>query len=311
LESGSWRRDRFLLKAATPYSLALTAARFARFPETVDRFDGSVYRRLIPMGRGSTIVSVAQLGSPTAGTLEVQIAARGAEPAAAREAARSLIGRTLAIDQDVRPFYRAFRDDALLKDPIRRFRGLRIAGTASLWEALVTAILSQQINLRFAYDIRRELAIAFGRRSTWEGETFIGFPRPEAIARERKSSLRAFRLSRAKAVAIQGVARAFADGSLDEEEVARLSDEEAIEKLTAIVGVGRWTAEIALLRGLGRVDIFPAADLGVVKYLAQGLLGHAGRAREDDMRRYSERWRPYRGLALVYAYAELARRKKG
>jgi DNA-3-methyladenine glycosylase II len=112
-------------------------------------------------------------------------------------------------------------------------------------------------------------------------------------------------------VAIQGVARAFADGSLDEEEIARLSDEEAIEKMTAIVGVGRWTAEIALLRGLGRVDIFPAADLGVVKYLAQGLLGHEVRAREDDMRRYSERWRPYRGLALVYAYAELARRRNG
>jgi len=311
LESGSWRRDRFLLKASTPYSLALTAERFARFPEIVDRFDGRVYRRLIPMGRGSTIVSVAQIGSPVRGTLEVEIAARGVEPEPARSAARRLIRRTLGMAQDLRGFYRAFRADALLGEPIRRFRGLRIAGTASLWEALVTAILSQQINLRFAYDIRRELAMSFGRRATWNGETFVGFPRPEAVARLRKSTLRSFRLSRAKTVAIQGVARAFADGSLDEEEIGRLSDEEAIEKMTAIVGVGRWTAEIALLRGLGRVDIFPAADLGVVKYLAQGLLGHEARAREDDMRQYSERWRPYRGLALVYAYAELARRKKG
>lgn len=309
-ESGSWRRNRFLLKAETPYSLALTAARFARFPEIVDRFDGRVYRRLIPMGRGSTILSVEQSGSPVRGTLAVQIAARGVAPETARSAARCLVRRTLGVTQDLRGFYRAFRADPMLGDPIRRFRGLRIAGTASLWEALVTAILSQQINLRFAYDIRRELALAFGRRATWAGETFIGFPRPETIARLRKSTLRSFRLSRAKTVAIRGVARAFAEGSLDEEEIARLSDEEAIEKMTAIVGVGRWTAEIALLRGLGRIDIFPAADLGVVKYLAQGLLGHKVRAREDDMRRYSERWRPYRGLALVYAYAELERRKK-
>ena len=307
---GSWRQDRFLLEPSRPYSLALTAERFTRFPEIVDRFDGRFYRRLIPMGKGSTIVSVAQMGSPIRGTLEVRIAARGVELEAARSEARDLVRRMLGVTQDVRGFYRAFRNDVLLGETIRRFRGLRIAGSASLWEALVTAILSQQINLRFAYDIRRELALAFGRRATWDGETFVGFPRPEAIARQRKSTLRTFRLSRAKAVAIQGVARAFAGGSLREDEIARLSDEEAIEKMTAIVGVGRWTAEIALLRGLGRVDIFPAADLGVVKYLAQGLLGHKVRARESAMRRYSERWRPYRGLALVYAYAELARKRK-
>ena len=309
--SRSWRQDRFLVRPATPYSLRLTAERFSRFPEIVDRFDGHLYRRLIPMGKGSTIVSVAQIGSPISGTLEVRIAARGVELEAARSEARRLVRRALGIKQDVRGFYRAFRNDALLGEPIRHFRGLRIAGTASLWEALVTAILSQQINLRFAYDIRRELALAFGRRAVWDGEVFVGFPRPERIAELRKTTLRSFRLSRAKAVAIQGVARAFVDGSLDEEGIGRLSDEEAIEKMTAIVGVGRWTAEIALLRGLGRIDIFPAADLGVVKYLAQGLLGHKVRAREEDMRRYSERWRPYRGLALVYAYAELARRKRG
>jgi 3-methyladenine DNA glycosylase/8-oxoguanine DNA glycosylase len=56
------------------------------------------------------------------------------------------------------------------------------------------------------------------------------------------------------------------------------------------------------------MDIFPGGDLGVVKYLAQGMLGHEGRAREKDMRRFAERWRPHRGLALIYAYAELAHR---
>ena len=79
--------------------------------------------------------------------------------------------------------------------------------------------------------------------------------------------------------------------------------------MTAIKGVGRWTAEIALLRGLGRADVFPGADLGVVKYVAMKLLGHRARVTEARMRRFAERWRPYRGLALVYAYAEIARRR--
>ena len=92
------------------------------------------------------------------------------------------------------------------------------------------------------------------------------------------------------------------------DELARLDDEEVIERLSAYKGIGRWTAEMVLLRGLMRPDVFPAGDLGVIRYIAQGLLGRKERAREDEMRRFSERWRPHRSLALVYAYAELRRR---
>jgi DNA-3-methyladenine glycosylase II len=129
------------------------------------------------------------------------------------------------------------------------------------------------------------------------------------VARESERALRGFRLSRAKAGAIARLARAFSEGEISEEEIAALPDQAAIERLTAIKGVGRWTAEIALLRGLGRADVFPGGDLGVVKYLAMELLGHRARVTEARMRRFAERWRPYRGLALVYAYAEMARRK--
>jgi DNA-3-methyladenine glycosylase II len=186
-----------------------------------------------------------------------------------------------------------------------------VAGVPSLWEALVSAILAQQVNLMFAYDIRRELALTFGRRARIAGQEFVTFPAPEALAGETPRRLRRFRLSGSKARAIAGLARAFASGKLSEEEIAALPDEEGIERLTSFRGVGRWTAEIGLLRGLGRTDIFPAGDLGVVKYLAQGLLGHKVKAKEDVMRRYAERWKPYRGFALIYGYAELNRRRAG
>jgi DNA-3-methyladenine glycosylase II len=187
---------------------------------------------------------------------------------------------------------------------------LRIAGAPSLWEALVTAVLAQQINLRFAYDIRRALAVAFGRRARFGTETYFAFPEPSRVARESEAGLRNFRLSRSKAGAIARLAEAFASRELSESEIATLPDEEAIERLTAIKGVGRWTAEIGLLRGLGRADVFPGGDLGVVKYLAMQLLGHRARVTESLMRQFADRWRPYRGLALVYAYAEIARRSE-
>ncbi|MFY9550491.1 MAG: hypothetical protein WAU32_05015, partial [Thermoanaerobaculia bacterium] len=225
-------------------------------------------------------------------------------------AARRVIEGALGASADVRPFYRAHGEDVLLSSSIRDFRGLRIAGLPSLWEALVTAILAQQVNLKFAYDIRRELALAFGRRARIGGQDFVAFPAPQALSGTTPAGLRRFRLSESKAGAIASLARAFADGSLAESAIAALPDEEGIAQLTAFRGVGRWTAEIALLRGLGRTDIFPAGDLGVVKYLAQGLLGRRTKAKEDEMRRFAERWKPHRSLALVYGYAELNRRRE-
>ena len=299
---------RLTVSPRRPYSLALTAERYARFPEVVDRFVGGVYRRLLPVGRGGVLLSVAQEGPPARALLQISLEGKAADSAAASEAARRVVEVALGAASDVRAFYRAQREDALLADAIRDFRGLRVAGAPSLWEALVTAILAQQINLRFAYDIRRELALTFGRRARFGGETFVAFPSPAALASETPEALGRFRLSGAKARAIAGLARAFAEGALTESEIAALPDEEAIQRLTELRGIGRWTAEIGLLRGLGRLDIFPAGDLGVVKYLALGLLGRPAKAKEHEMRRFAERWQPHRSLALVYGYAELNRR---
>jgi len=120
--------------------------------------------------------------------------------------------------------------------------------------------------------------------------------------------MRGFRLSNAKAGTLIRLGETFAtDVTLDG--LAALPDEQIVQRLTAIKGIGRWSAEIALMRGLARPDTFPAGDLGVVKYVAQGLLGRTGKATEDEMRAFAERWRPYRGLALAYCYAELATRR--
>ena len=297
---------RFFYETRGTYSLAATAARFRRWPEIVDRFDGEVYKRLLPVGRRGVLLEVRQPGGKTG--LEVLLRGEEARGDRARGAALRIVEIGLGAGLDVRPFYRAFRDDSLLSEALRHSRGLRIAGTPSLWEAIVTAVLSQQINLAFAYDIRRELSVAFGRRARFDGETWFAFPEPSRIARETEASLRKFRLSGAKAGTLSRTAAAFASGEITEEEVAAVADEEAIERMTSIKGIGRWTAEIALLRGLGRADVFPGGDLGVVKYVAMQLLGHRARVTEKKMRRFADRWRPWRGLALVYAYAEINRR---
>jgi DNA-3-methyladenine glycosylase II len=240
----------------------------------------------------------------------VELVGGPARRRAARLRAQRLLERVLGTRHELRAFYRALGGDPLLAAAIRQSRGLSIAGFGDLFEALVTAILTQQVNLIFAYSIRDELVGAFGRRARLDGEVRYAFPEPARLARAPLERLRGMRLSGAKALALQGVARAFTRGELSEAALEALDDEQAIARLCELRGVGRWTAETALIRGLGRRDVFPAGDLGVIKYLAQGLLGRDGRAPEAEMRAFAERWRPYRAYALVYAYAELARRRR-
>lgn len=296
---------RFEIDPARPYSLGATAERFARFPDAVDLFDGARYRRLLPV-RPAALLSVTQSGRPGAAVLRVELEGPGAHSAAARLAATRILERSLGTATDIRPFERAFRSDPLLGPAIRRFRGLRVAGAPTVWEALVLAVLAQQIHMGFAASIRHDLVHAFGRRTRIGGAPFFDFPSPQSIAKAGGRGLRGFRLSKAKRDTLLRLARAFSGEGLREEDLAAKSDEEVIERLTKIRGVGRWTAEVALLRGMGRPDAFPAGDLSIVKYLAMGLLGRSAAASEREMREHSERWRPHRSLALAYMYAALA-----
>lgn len=298
----------FRLTPPRPYSLPLTVERLVRFTEVVDRFEEGVYRRLLWVGGAGLLVSVRQLGPPSRAELCVRLDGRQARSPAAKRAALRLVDRALGAQSEVRAFYRACADDPLLRASIRASRGMRVAGSGSVFETMLTAVLAQQVNLTFAYSIRQELALALGRRARFDGESYVAFPTAASVARLTHEELRGFRLSNAKARALHAIAEAFRSRELRETELETLSDEEVIDRLTALPGVGRWTAEITLMRGLGRPDAFPAGDLAVVKYLAQQLLGRDEAASEGEMREFSKRWSPHRALALVYAYAEMQKR---
>jgi DNA-3-methyladenine glycosylase II len=301
---------RYVVTPCLPYSIDRTLARFSRFPEKVDVFAGGVYRRLLFLRGRPLFLHVLQKGPPSRARLVIEITGPKARTQEAKELASRVLSRVLGASTDVRPFYRDFKTDSLLGPLIRRHLGLRVTGRLNLWETLLQIVLSQQIHLKLAHGMLAELSERLGRSARLDGNVYYSFPSPRALSAESVSSLRRFRLSRSKAETLKRLGAAFESGELADDALASLSDEEAIELLMSHKGVGRWTAEFALLRGLGRMDVFPGGDLGVVKYLAQGMLGYEGPALEKEMRRYAEKWRPYRGLALIYAYAELALREE-
>jgi DNA-3-methyladenine glycosylase II len=300
---------RFTLTPVPPYSLSLTAIRFARFKdEIVDRVQFNSYQRLLSVDGHLALATVTDEGTATKPVLRVELQGTRKTDLDRPEFITQL-RHILCTELALKPFYHLARMDDLLAPIVSRFRGLKLPASPTVFEALVMAVLSQQVNLTFAYSIKKELVETFGEKWSVNGQTYHAFPAPERFAEEAEESLRRFRLSRAKAGTLVRLGQAFTTGTVKEGELAALPDEDVVERLIQIKGIGRWSAEIALLRGLARADAFPGGDLGVIKYVAQGLLGKEGKATEAEMRAFAERWRPYRGLALIYCYAELLRRR--
>lgn len=302
------------LTPTPPYSFTLTVHRFVRFKdEIVDRVTPHRYQRLLSVAGKLTLATVTDEGTITKPLLRVELEGKGKVDLDRPEFTAQL-RHILCTDLDLKPFYRLAKSDELLASIAPQFRGLKLVQSPTVFEALVVAVLAQQVNLTFAYSIKRELVETFGETWRTNGETHYAFPAPERFAAQKEEDLLRFRLSRAKAGTLVRLGQAFASGAVQETALRDYSDDEVIAQLTQIKGIGRWSADIALMRGLARFDAFPGGDLGVVKYVAQGLLGKAEKATEAEMRTFAERWKPYRGLALIYCYAELIRReaeKKG
>jgi DNA-3-methyladenine glycosylase II len=120
-------------------------------------------------------------------------------------------------------------------------------------------------------------------------------------------ALRQQGISRQKSAYLLEIARHAAAGKLDRAAFTGLSDDDAIARLCEIRGVGRWTAEIVLMRGLGRTDVFPAGDLGLQAAFRE-LRGMGERPSEKRLRKIAERWKGWRSYAAFYLWMTLQSR---
>jgi len=164
---------------------------------------------------------------------------------------------------------------------------------ASAYGSLLRAIVGQQLSTKAARTI-------YGRVE----ELFGGTPKPEQLVEISAERLREAGLSRAKAAYLHDLAERVLSGELDLEHIAELSDEEASAQLTAVKGLGQWTADMFLIFHLRRPDVLPVGDLGVRRAveLAYGLEGLPA---APELTTIAKPWRPYRSLASLYLWRSL------
>ena len=293
------RLDSLLLEPISPFRLDLTVWALRRRPDNVvDRWDGETYRRVLPLPAGFAEVAVTQTGPPETPRLRVTVGA--AELCReVKQAVTAALERLLGFRTDVAAFYPVASRDAALGLLAQRFRGMKPPRFASVFESVITAIASQQVTRTVGVLLLNRLARSHGA-AVHEGDAAVyAFPQAEDLATLEPAHLRQLGFSRQKGRAMIELGRSITGEGLDLERLAELPDEEAIECLCALRGVGRWSAEYVLLRGLGRTHVFPGDDVGARKNLQRWLnlvtpLDYAA------VHRALERWRPYGGLVYFH-----------
>jgi DNA-3-methyladenine glycosylase II len=167
------------------------------------------------------------------------------------------------------------------------------------FEALMSIITNQQLSTAAADTIFARLKAAVAPFT------------PEQMLAARAETLRASGLSAPKQKHMKAVAAAIMDGSLDLRRVRKMHDDRAREHLTAVKGIGPWTADIYLMTSLGRADIWPAGDVGLQAAIHRALKLRR-RPNEKQMEKLSANWRPWRTVAarMFWIHEDAIRREK-
>ena len=167
-------------------------------------------------------------------------------------------------------------------------------GQRQHYGALVRAIVGQQLSTKAAAAIYRRLADRFGGRE----------PTPQEILEDDPEALRSVGLSRAKVAFLRSLAEHVLDGSLELERLDTLPDDKVIAELTAVKGIGTWSAHMFLMFHLGRPDVLAVGDLGIRKAMMEAY-GLEALPLAPAMEEIAAPWRPYRTLACRYLWRSL------
>jgi DNA-3-methyladenine glycosylase II len=282
-----------------PYSLAHTCTALARFPRLVNRWDGSVYRRLFAVDGAFVAIRVWQTGGVDEPCIEVTFRGPMHLSDATLEQVTGYVRRMFGLTDAIAPFLRRAERDAVIGPLTRALPGLRLFRKADLVEEVVVDVLAQQISLPFAYQCKARLVAVYGPRLTVGSTTRYAMLAPEILATLTPEMVRPLLISRQKAAAMRAFGVAVTSGALDPAALSSLSDKEAIAALTAVRGIGPWTAQWTLGRTLTRGHIVPVGDVGV-----QAILGKAyGLGRKmtpDEVHRWADDWDEHALLAVIY-----------
>ena len=293
----------FELRVISPFRLDLTAWALRRRPENeVDRWDGMTYKRVLLIHGQPAEISVSQNRSRETPRVLVNVTCSTISRDIEAEVAK-LVTRMFGLQINLKPFYRMAARDPKLRELMEKYRGLKPVRFPTVFETLANAFACQQFTMAAGLQLLNRLAKKGTVAFKTETGTMFGFPEPEDLLRLSPHTFRKLGFSRQKTRAFHDLSHGILTRRFDLQMLTDSTNEEAMKFLLGLRGVGRWTAEYVLLRGLGRLDVFPGDDVGAQNRLAKWL--HRSRPMSyARVRRALNRWQPYAGFIYFHMLME-------
>ncbi|RIW34626.1 DNA-3-methyladenine glycosylase 2 family protein [Bacillus salacetis] len=222
-----------------------------------------------------------------------------------REKAADYLLEWFDMDRELKGFYQMAASDEILQAVCANHFGLRIIGIPDLFEALTWAVIGQQINLTFAYTLKKRFVEHYGECLDYEGIVYWLYPEPDIIAELEVEDLRKLQFTNRKAEYIIGIAKSMKAGLLAKKELLQAEDYPQLkETLMKIRGIGGWTADYVMMKCLKHPRSFPIADVG----LHNAIKLQKGMERKPTIREIedmAENWKGWEAYAVFYLWRSL------
>jgi len=282
-----------------PFDFDLSAKVFSDGDKQIRRYENGKYWRVIRVNNKLVLIIIKALGNVDEPRLLVELKSNEEISNSDKKMVEEIIFSLFNLKFDLMLFYEDLKNDKIISRLAQKLRGLKSPTTPTVFEALISSLVEQQISLNAAYSIERKMTKAFGDVLRIDDKVYYAFPTPQKLASVSIEQLRRCGLSLKKSEYIKGVSKSIIEGKLNLEEFKNYDIKEITEELCKIRGIGVWTAELTMVRGMHKLEAMPADDIGLRRCISHYYCNDEKISR-DEARRIAGKWGKWKSLAGFY-----------
>jgi DNA-3-methyladenine glycosylase II len=287
------------IKPETPFNFDLSAKIFSNGDPQIQKYENGSYWQVIRLNNKLVLVTVTSSGSVETPELTVDVKPDKNLNTSEGLLVKQIVNSIFNLNFNLRDFYEDMKEDKLISKLTTQLRGLNSTRTPTFFEAIVSSIIEQQISLKAAKSIETQMTKTFGDSLEIDNMTYYAFPTPKTLAILERDDLRNVGLSFRKAEYVIGLSKNIVDDELDLEALKPMDTEEIIDELLNIRGIGEWTAEFSVIKGLHRLVVVPTEDIGLRRIISR-YYNNGDPVSSDLINKIAKPWGKWSGLAIFY-----------